>query len=203
MKIPLLLVGLIALTASSFAAPTTSSVKGKTLKEVNLISPRVLKRSVSDKFYKTLLVSPIEGLIVVRAQISGSKLFGERIVRSDLDGRFDKVALQTARDLNISGDYHLDSQIKFSAVRLNVLIYEIADGTMALYNVTLERAGGEQVDYYGSAKLAVLKGDGSWTEITGPANLRNMALRDPSGRNNLKAQLKMEMIESAQAQGSR
>ncbi len=193
MKLPLILLMLLALVGSSLAAPP-SSVKGRTLTEVNLISPRVLKRSISSKFYKTLLISPIDGLIVVRAQVSGSKLFGERIIRSDLGGRFDEVALQTARDMKMTGDYTLDTQIKVSAVRLNVLIYEIADGTMALYFATLERPGGDQADYFGSAKLAVLKKDGSWTEIKGPANLGNLAVRDPGQRNNMELQLKLEHI---------
>ncbi len=198
MKIPLLLLALLGFAANGFAEV---AVKGRTLTEVNLLSPKVLKRSISPKFYKTLLISPIDGLIVVRAQLSGTRLFGERIIRSDLGGRFDQVALQTARDMKVTGDYRLDTQIKASAVRLNVIIYEIADGTMALYYATLERAGGEQSLYFGSAKLAVLKKDGSWTEIEGPADQKNLALRE--NRNNVKAALKMEFIESAQAQGAR
>ena len=201
MKPPLIVLLLFAFLGSGLAAPTPS-VKGRTISEVNLISPRVLKRSISSKFYKTLLISPIDGLIVVRAQLSGEKLFGERIIRSDLGGRFDRVALQAARNMKITGDFKTDSQVKMSPVRLNVLIYEIADGTMALYYATIERAGGEQEDYFGSAKLAVLKKDGSWTEITGPAHLRNLAVRDPGLRNNFEAQMKLERLQSGAGQGN-
>lgn len=202
MKIPLVLCLLLfsLLTTSSAAPP--AAVKGRTITEVNLISPRVLKRSISPKFYKTLLISPIDGLIVVRAQLSGTKLYGARIIRSDLGGRFDEVALQAARGMTITGDFKTDTQIKMSTVRLHLLIYEIADGTMALYYATIERAGGDQEDYFGSAKLAVLKKDGSWTEILGPKNLRNLAVRDPSNRNNFREQMRLERIQSARAQGA-
>ena len=200
MKSPLVLSVLVALAATSPAA-APPSVKGRTITEVNLISPRVLKRSISPKFYNTLLISPIDGLIVVRAQLSGTKLYGERIIRSDLGGRFDQVALQAARDMKITGDFKTDTQIKMSTVLLNLLIYEIADGTMALYYATIDRAGGDQQDYFGSAKLAVLKKDGSWTEITGPKNLRNLAVRDSGLRNNFREQMRLERIESARAQG--
>ncbi|CAN5134514.1 hypothetical protein BH20VER2_BH20VER2_18500 [soil metagenome] len=202
MKIPLMLCLLSCfLIGSSFATPLPA-VKGRTITEVNLISPRVLKRSISPKFYKTLLISPIDGLIVVRAQLSGTKLFGARVIRSDLGGRFDQVALDAARNMIITGDYKIDTQIKMSTVRLNVLIYEIADGTMALYYATLERPGGEQEDYFGSAKLAVLKKDGSWTEILGPKHLRNLAIRDSGLRNNFREQMRLERIESARSQGA-
>ena len=204
MKNPLMLLVLLVFVGSGSARPLPESVKGRTLTEVDLLSPRVLKRSVSEKFYKTLLVSPIEGLIVVRAQLSSTKLFGARIIRSDLGGRFDKVALDTVRDMKITGDFKLDSQIKTSSVRLHLLIYQIADGTLALYFATLDNAGGDQVNYFGSAKLAVLKKDGSWTAIEGPANLRNLAVRDAGLRNNFKAQMMLEQIggPSAESQGA-
>lgn len=47
--------------------------------------------------------------------------------------------------------------------------YQIADGTMALSFAHLDEPGGDQADYYGCARLAVLKADGKWTEIKGPA----------------------------------
>ncbi|MEY2496068.1 MAG: hypothetical protein QOJ45_2560 [Verrucomicrobiota bacterium] len=40
---------------------------------------------------------------------------------------------------------------------------------MALSFAHLDEPGGDQADYYGCARLAVLKADGKWTEIKGPA----------------------------------
>ena len=194
MKALLVLLVLLTFVGRQSFAEAPRSVHGRTLGEIDLISKRVLKRSISPKFYQSLLISPIEGLIEVRAMVSGGKLFQEKIVRSDLDGRFDQIALQTAKEMMILGDYKLDSQIKTSAVRVHVLIYQIADGTMVLSFATLDRPGGEQADYFGSARLRVLKTDGSWVEITGPSNLRNLAIRDSGLKNNFELQMKLERI---------
>ncbi len=194
MNFPLVLLTLLALVGTSVAA--LPDPKGRTLQEINAIPARVLKRSISPKFYKTLLISPIDGYVVVRAQLSGTKLLGERVVRSDLGGAFDKVALQVVRDIKVVGDYKLDSQIKTSTVLMHLLIYKIADGTMALYFANLAGAGGDQQDYFGCAKLAVLKSDDSWTEIKGPESLhgKGLAVRQTGLRSNAEVAMKLERL---------
>jgi hypothetical protein len=37
---------------------------------------------------------------------------------------------------------------------------------------TFEEPGGDQIRYWGCAKLPVLKSDGTWTEIEGPEGLQ-------------------------------
>ena len=192
MKIPLCLLMLFGFATSHFAAPPPA--KGRTLGEINVIPQRVLQRSISPWFYKSLLVSPIEGWIVVRAQLSGTKVFGERIQRSDLGGAFDPLALRLMKDSKIAGDFKLDSQMRVSNVLLHLLIYKVADGTMALSFVTLDGAGSDQLDYFGCAKLAVQKNDGSWTEIKGPESLhgKGMEVRTTALRNDFTANVLMD-----------
>lgn len=194
MKIPLIPLLLVAFAGTSFAAAAAPPVKGRTLTEISVIPARVLERSISRKFYKSLLISPLEGWVVVRAQLSGCKLYGEQVVRSDLGGAFDSLALQTVRELRIAGNYNLDSQIKTSAVLLHLLIYKIADGTMTLSFAVVDVPGGNQLSYFGCAKLAVLKDDGRWTEIKGPASLQGKGLevRVPGVGNNLTNLMKLE-----------
>jgi hypothetical protein len=56
------------------------------------------------------------------------------------------------------------------------------------------RAGGDQADYYGCARPAVLKADGKWTEIKGPGGLEGKGWAVRRGlKNNLEAALKMEL----------
>ncbi len=195
MKAPLIILTFLVLLGTTFAEPQRS-VKGRTLGEIEVIPRRVLKRSISPKFYKTLMTSPIEGWVVVRAKLSGTKPFGETIVRSDLDGKFNEVALQVVRDIKIAGDYKLDTQIKTSTVLMHLLVYEIADGTMALYFASLDGTGDDQDDYFGSAKLAVLKKDGTWTEIKGPDSLqgKGYGVRKAGHRSNATAALKLERL---------
>ena len=68
------------------AAGIEQSSKGRMITELNVIPKRVLQRSISAKFYKSLLISPVEGWITVRGQLAGTHLSGMRIVKSDLGG---------------------------------------------------------------------------------------------------------------------
>ena len=83
---PLLIVSiLLASLTSGFAAQTPSATRK--LGDLNVIPTQVLQRSISPKFYRSLLVSPIEGWIVVRANLSGTHLSGARIIHSELQGQ--------------------------------------------------------------------------------------------------------------------
>ena len=194
MKIVLTLLALAAFLGSSFAAPPRSD--GPTIRDLNVIPARVLQRSISPKFYQSLLISPVGGWVVVRAQLVGTKLAGVRVIRSDLDGAYDALALKLANELKIAGNFRLGSQIPTSSVLLHLLIYKIADGNMTLSFASLDGAGDDQLDYFGCAKLAILQGDGRWTEIKGPASLhgKGMVVR-PGLRNDLNTQVKLERIE--------
>jgi hypothetical protein len=187
----------VAFLPSGFA--TKDPVKGKRIGELNVIPQRVLQRSVSPQFYKSLLVSPIEGWVTVRANLAGNTLAGARVVRSDLSGVYNPLALQLAKEAKIAGSYSLDRQNAADSVLMHVLVYQIADGTMVLSFAHLDGPGGDQADYYGCARLLVLNGD-KWTEIKGPQSLqgKGLAIRQ-SGRNGQNA-LKTERIASGGAE---
>jgi len=171
MKTPLFLVtGLALLTfASTQAAPSSP---GRTISDLNVISTQALQRSISPKFYKSLLISPIKGWVVVQGNIAGARLSGARVVHSELDGRFDSLALQWAKDIQMAGYYSIEHPHFGPPVLLHVLIYDIADGTMALSFPQFTEPGGNQMQYFGCARLAVLKKDGQWVEIEGPERLQ-------------------------------
>jgi hypothetical protein len=147
--------------------------EGRTLQDINVISPRVLQRSVSPKFFKSLLISPVDGWIVVRANVVRNRLFGARVLRSELNGAYDQLALQLANDLEIAGLNRMENpHIGGPSVLVHLLVYQIADGTMVLSFPTFDDAGGNQLWYWGCARLAVVKrSDGSWVEIEGPEGL--------------------------------
>lgn len=194
MKPPLLLpivIILCAFLSNGFAAkPPTEA---RTLTDLNVIPQRVLKRSISPQFHKTLLISPVEGWIVVRASLTGTHLSGMRVIRSELGGRYDSLALQRASEVLITGNYTADRPNLGTSVLLHLLIYQIADGTMALSFAHLDEPGGDQADYYGCARLTVLKADGKWTEIKGPPGLHGKGWAIRRGfQNNIEATLKME-----------
>ena len=195
MKLPLTIIPALISLAILSPAGAVAPTKTRLLSDLQVIPTRVLKRSISPKFYKSLLISPVKGWIVVRATLSGTRLSGARVVRSELDGAYDALALQRAREVLIAGNFSIDRPNLGSSVLLHLLIYEIADGTMALSFAHLDEPGGDQADYYGCARLAVLKSDGKWDEIPGPESLEGKGWAIRRGlRNNLGLTLKLERI---------
>ena len=189
-----LLAALIAAVLSNTSFAATAPAKGRTLTDLNGISTRVLQRSISPKFYKSLLISPIQGWVVVRANISGTRLSGMRVIHSELNGAYDQVALKLASEAEMFGYYSIERPHFGGSVLLHVLIYQIADGTMVLSFPTFEEPGGDQMEYWGCARLAVRQRDGNWTEIEGPEGLHRKGWAVRQGlKNKMTAILKAEM----------
>ena len=124
-----------------------------------------LLRIVSPKFYRSLLISPVEGWVVVRGSLMNDHLAGARVVRSDLDASYDRMALELANNLQIVDYTRVDrSSGAAPAVLVHLLVYKIADGTMAMSFAQFDGAGGNQLRYSGAAWMAVLKGN-DWVTI--------------------------------------
>jgi len=191
-----LLVSVLTISANA-AAPST---KGRTITELKVIPTRVLQRSISPKFYKSLLISPVQGLVVVRGHLSGTKLSGLRVTKSDLGGAYDSYAMKMAGDVRVAGNYTVEDPNRAPSVLVHVLIYQIADGTMALSFAHFDEPGGDQLDYYGCARLAVQKSDGSWSEIKGPESLDGKGIAVKQSVRNNGTSLKIEgMPKGAEA----
>jgi hypothetical protein len=189
---PFLASAIILLVSMGSSIAAFAPAKGRLLTDLNVIPTRVLQRSVSPKFYKSLLISPLEGWITVRAQLSGTQLAGAKIIRSELKGLFDPLALQLAKEAQIAGNYTIDRPNVKSSVLLHLLVYEIADATMVLSFAHFDEAGGDQMQYYGCSRLLILKG-GKWSEIKGPASLDGKGWAVRQGiRNNLNATIQLE-----------
>jgi hypothetical protein len=187
------LLTLVATVVSTVAA--TPPTRPRTLTDIDVISTRVLQRSISPKFFKSLLISPIKGWIVVRANISGTRLSGARVIHSELNGAYDQLALKLAKEQQIAGYFSVD-RIHSSGGSLlqHLLIYQIADGIMVLSFPTFEEPGGDQMEYWGCARLAVMKKDGKWAEIEGPKSLQGKGWAVRQGfKNKMESILKMEM----------
>jgi hypothetical protein len=123
-----------------------------------------LLRIVSPKFYRSLLISPVKGWIVVRGDLVNDHLLGPRVVHSELGGSYDKLALELAQNLQIVDYTRPDLFSSRRAIFVHLLIYEIADGAMAMSFAHLDESGGNQLRYSGAAWMAVEK-TGRWITI--------------------------------------
>lgn len=171
-----------ALLGNTFAvAPPPAKVR--TISDISSIPHRVLQRSISPNFYKSLLISPIQGCVTIRAQLIRTHLSGMKVVHSELGGAYDSLALERASAVTISGYYALDRINQTGSVLVHLLVYQIADGTMALSFAQLDEPGGDQQDYYGCAVLAVKKTDGTWTEIKSVDTLQAKGLTVRNNKN--------------------
>jgi len=181
----------------AFIAPSNGAARpaqGRTLTELNVIPTRVLQRSVSPKFYKSLVISPVEGWIIVRANLSGTRLAGARVIQSELKGLYDPLALQLAKEAQIAGNFTLDRPNVKSSVLLHLLVYQIADAIMVLSFAHFDEPGGDQMEYYGCSRLLILKND-KWTEIKGPESLDGKGWGVRQGlKNSYSALKKLEII---------
>lgn len=161
------LLGLLLVWVLTFSTASAGD-KVRTVSDIPGLSKLVLQRTLSATIYKHLVVSPVEAWIAVRGQLSGSHIFSAKVIHSEGNGVYDKYALQLTRNWTLSGHFQTGSNIPTTPVVLNVLIYQIADGTMAASFPCIDDAGGNQLDYYGAAKLAVQESDGSWKDLDLP-----------------------------------
>ena len=138
-----------------------------------------LLRTVSPRFYRTLLISPVEGWVVVRGQlVAGTHMFGARIIHSELSGAYDQLALDLANNLVVIGYPHIELGDPTPTILLHVLLYQIKDGRLAISFAHFDGAGGSQMRYYGCAWMAVEKANHLWETIE-PKNLQPHEPRGP------------------------
>lgn len=155
----LVLVALLSLLviSNSVAANRTAATPARTIKEAPE-AREALRRIVSPQFYDSLSISPIDGWITVRGLLSGDRLVGTRVMRSEFGGRYDSLALELARNLQVRTARREGTLIPTRPVLVHLLVYQIADGNLVVSFAEFDEVGGGQMKYYGSAWMAVDKG---------------------------------------------
>src|SRR3954470_10137709 len=157
-----IVVAWVTLLLVLFGARANAALAQRTLTDIPG-APESVLRIVSPRFYKTLLVSPVEGWIVVRGQLSGgTRVFGARVVHSEEGGLYDQLALDLANNLRVIGYPHVELGDPTPTILLHVLIYKIKDGRLAVSFAHFDTPGGTQMRYYGCAWMAVEKPNHLW-----------------------------------------
>ncbi|PYI94387.1 MAG: hypothetical protein DME97_02730 [Verrucomicrobia bacterium] len=142
------------------------------------VAREALLRIVSPKFYRSLLISPVEGWIVARGDLANNHLRGVKVIHSELDGRYDALASELASNLQVLDKTYVQTGIHSPAVLVHLLIYQIADGKLAISFAHFDETGGNQLRYSGAAWMAVEKAPNRWVTIE-PRRLSPHELRGP------------------------
>lgn len=156
---------LVLLVCFSILSAASAADKIRTVADIPGLPLNILKKTLSSTIYKHLIVSPVQGWIAVGGQLSGTRITGARVIHSELDGAYDQYALQIAKEWRTVGYSPLGKTNPTTPVVFDVLIYEIADGTMVLTFPYLNEPGGTQNTYAGAANLAVQERNGQWRDL--------------------------------------
>src|SRR5207253_8665876 len=122
--------------------------------------------------------SPVEGWIVVRGNLVNNHLRGTKVIHSELGGAYDALALELANNLQVLDYTDTQPGIRSREVLVYLLIYQIADGKMAISFAHFAEIGGSQPRYSGAAWMAVKKTTNQWVTIE-PRLLSPHELRGP------------------------
>src|SRR5438309_11056732 len=81
----------IALLSCSLVATTALSAPPRRTVDEIPGGREALSRMVSPKFYRSLLISPVAGWVVVRGQLAANRVSGATVVHSEMGGAYDKL----------------------------------------------------------------------------------------------------------------
>src|SRR4051794_38293720 len=154
---------LLALALALSMLPLAHSSDARSIKDIPAAKEALL-RIVSPKFYRSLSISPVQAWVVARGELVNDHLVGTRIVRSESAAGYEPLALELAKNLQIVDLTRVDRSNARRSVLLHLLVYQIADGTMAMSFAHFDESGGNQLRYSGAAWMAVRKGD-KWNTI--------------------------------------
>lgn len=182
--------GVLSLVVLGLAAPTAvaAHARGKTITSLSGAIPlEIFQRSVPAKFYRSLLVSPLDDWSIVRAQLRG-RLSGARVIRAAANPAYDALALKYASELPLVANDPGGRAGQSDSAIMHLLVYKIADGVMAVSFAYPESPPGPQTRTIGTVRVSVRTKEGRWTEIT-PAETqedRRRSVHESGGRNTLR-----------------
>lgn len=159
-SLAILLSFLLAVHAMAEDSPT------RTIQNMRGLPIAPLRQMVKPHFFKSLLISPVEGWIMVRGHIVNHQFAGARIAHSELNGKYDTLALEMVKNVELRSGWEppTGTHISSRRVRFDVLIYKIRDGRMAIGFAQSDEADGALGYYYGPAFMATEQ-DGKWTWV--------------------------------------
>jgi hypothetical protein len=156
MKFPFILLFLAALVSESSAA---SSGGVRTMENIPGLPVGTFRTDLPAKVYHQLAREPIKAYILVRGQIVNNTVTGARVIRSEANGVYDKVAVQMADGMVIYA-FTIGTRIP-STVLVHILVYQLPKGEHAIAIAQDDTVGAANLIYSRSIRMRFLglKGD--------------------------------------------
>jgi hypothetical protein len=132
-----------------FAAPAAGEVR--TMANLPGLPVAGLRTYLPAEAYRRLINAPIKAWIMVRGQIVHNKVFGARVVRSEANGVYDKIAVQMASDMEIYS-FETGSRLPPSVI-VHILIFQLPKGEDAFALAQNDSVGDANLIYSRSIML--------------------------------------------------
>jgi hypothetical protein len=154
MKIPFALLLLVVLVSHSLTAGSV-----RTMENIPGLPVGAFRSELPAKIYHQLATEPIKAYLLVRGQIINNTVTGARVVRSEGNGIYDKVAVQIANGMSLY-TFTIGTRIP-STVIVHILIYQLPKGEHAIAIAQDDTVGAANLIYSRSIRMRFLglKGD--------------------------------------------
>ena len=155
----------LLIVSHSFAGkPAPPPANARTINNLSGFPLAHLKKALSPKLYKSLLISPVTAWVVAQAPASSGA--EPKILQSDAGGQFDGLAKEMAKDWTPVGFNTTESRLHRPPVlRVHLLIYKLPDALLAV-NFSHNDESYHQGLQYSDVWVGTYK-NGKWTRVGG------------------------------------
>jgi len=154
----------IAVAVQIFAAAPPAS--GRTILQIPNFPLQALRSGVGQKLYSSLAISPVSAWVAARAAVVNGHTMGAQIIHSEGNGVYDKALLAMANDYTVTGGNTTESRLQKDSLNVDLLIYDLKDGKMAIVFSHNEDSRYQGIGQVGTAWVGIFQG-GKWVTISG------------------------------------
>lgn len=154
----------IAVAVQSHAAAPPAS--GRTILQIPNFPLQALRSGVGQKLYSSLAISPVSAWVAARAAVVNGHTMGAQIIHSEGNGVYDKALLAMANDYTVTGGNTTESRLQKDSLNVDLLIYDLKDGKMAIVFSHNDDARYQGIGQVGTAWVGIFQG-GKWVTISG------------------------------------
>jgi hypothetical protein len=156
-----------------FADPKNvpARVPARTIKDLRGFPKEILRGEISRPLYRSIEVSPIEAWIVARAAIYSAHTANAKIIHSEANGVYDKMALELANSYTTSGNNEIESRAQSDTLNVHLLVFNIRDGKMAICFAISDDPRYQGYQQTGDAWIGILQ-NGQWKTVSKPRDRR-------------------------------